>query len=415
MKAEIIAIGDEILIGQVVDTNSSWIAGRLNELGIEVSHISVISDAKEDIKESISKAINRSDIIIVTGGLGPTNDDITKHTLAELFNTDLVLNQYVLENIKALFKNRGIALNKQNRGQAYVPENCKVLNNIIGTAPGMWFSENGKELFSLPGVPFEMKSLMENEVLPKLKDLNSGSSIIVNQTVNVYNIPESVLAEKIEEWEINLPDNMSLAYLPSPHKIRLRLTARGANREELLNSIADKFQDLTKYVPVNAKITGNETIEQSIGKLLKERNLTLSTAESCTGGNIAHMVTSVAGSSEYFIGSVVAYSNFVKENILKVNKEDIETYGAVSKSVVEQMAEGVRKILCTDYSVATSGIAGPTGGTDDKPVGTVWIAVSSEKRTISKKFVFSNNRDRNIGKSSVKAIDMLINEIIEND
>ncbi len=414
MKAEIIAIGDEILIGQVIDTNSSWIAGKLNELGIEVSNISVISDCKKDIKEFVSNAIKRSDIIITTGGLGPTNDDITKYTLAEIFNAKLILNESVLDNIKALFLNRGIALNKQNRGQAYVPDNCKVLNNLKGTAPGMWFSLNGKELFSLPGVPFEMKGLMENEVLPKLSVLNSDSEIIVNQTVNVYNIPESVLAENIEEWEGSLPESFSLAYLPAPDKVRLRLTARGKDREKLLKDIDSKFIELEKYVSFD-KSTGTQTIEEIIGKLLKEKNLSLSTAESCTGGNIAHLVTSVAGSSDYFVGSVVAYSNSVKENILNVNKDDIKTHGAVSQSVVEQMAMGVRKLLNTDYSVATSGIAGPTGGTKEKPVGTVWIAVSSEKRTISRKFVFSNNRERNIGKSSVMALDMLINEIKTND
>ena len=414
MKAEIIAIGDEILIGQVIDTNSSWIAVKLNELGIEVSNISVISDCKKDIKEFVSNAIKRSDIIITTGGLGPTNDDITKYTLAEIFNAKLILNESVLDNIKALFLNRGIALNKQNRGQAYVPDNCKVLNNLKGTAPGMWFSLNGKELFSLPGVPFEMKGLMENEVLPKLSVLNSDSEIIVNQTVNVYNIPESVLAENIEEWEGSLPESFSLAYLPAPDKVRLRLTARGKDREKLLKDIDSKFIELEKYVSFD-KSTGTQTIEEIIGKLLKEKNLSLSTAESCTGGNIAHLVTSVAGSSDYFVGSVVAYSNSVKENILNVNKDDIKIHGAVSQSVVEQMAMGVRKLLNTDYSVATSGIAGPTGGTKEKPVGTVWIAVSSEKRTISRKFVFSNNRERNIGKSSVMALDMLINEIKTND
>jgi nicotinamide-nucleotide amidase len=414
MKAEIIAIGDEILIGQVVDTNSPWIAGKLNELGIEVSNISVISDSKEDIREYVTRAIKRSDIIIITGGLGPTNDDITKYTLVELFNTKLVLNQCVLDNIKALFLNRGIALNKQNRGQAYVPENCKVLNNLKGTAPGMWFSENGKEIFSLPGVPFEMKALMENEVLPKLSVMNSGSDIIVNKTVNVYNIPESVLAENIEEWERSLPEYFSLAYLPSPNKVRLRLTARGNVREKLLEEIDRKFEELEKYVSFD-KSTGAQAIEEIAGKLLKEKNLTFSTAESCTGGDIAHLVTTIPGSSEYFKGSVVAYSNSVKENVLNVNKEDIEKYGAVSKTVVEQMAEGVRNLLQTDYSVATSGIAGPTGGTEEKPVGTVWIAVSSAKKTISRKFIFSNNRERNIGKSSVMALDMMINEIKSND
>lgn len=414
MKAEIIAIGDEILIGQVVDTNSSWIAGELNQLGIEVSNIIVVSDNKKDIKESVLNAMKRSDIIIITGGLGPTNDDITKHTLAEIFNTKLVLNKSVLDNIKTLFLNRDIPLNKQNRGQAYIPENCKILNNFKGTAPGMWFSIDQKNIFSLPGVPFEMKGLMENEVIPRLKELSSETDIIVNKTVNVYNIPESVLAEKLEEWEGNLPKSFSLAYLPSPEKVRLRLTVRGRDREKLIKEIDSKFEDLERYISFENS-QSLLSVEHIIGDLLTEKKLTISTAESCTGGNIAHIVTSIPGSSNYYKGGVVAYSNYVKENILNVCQTDIERYGAVSQVVVEQMANGVRELLKTDYSVATSGIAGPTGGSKEKPVGTVWIAVSSEKRTISRKFVISNNRERNIGKSTVMAITMLINEIKGND
>lgn len=415
MVAEIIAIGDEILIGQITDTNSSFIASRLNDQGIEVKNITAISDAENSIKEAVEIAIKRSDVTIITGGLGPTNDDITKKCLTEIFNTELVFNQDVLDHIKVLFKGRNIDLNRQNRDQAMVPANCKLLTNTMGTAPGMWFTQDNRHVISLPGVPFEMKALIDNEVIPRLKEENKDNIIVVHKSVNVYDIPESVLAEKLEEWEGALPNNMSLAYLPGPEKVKLRLSAKGENRNVLENSMENLFSMLKDIVPSKIISPDSDSIEILVNKLLIERGETLSTAESCTGGNIAHLITSISGSSQCFEGSVVSYSNSIKEKVLGVSKEDIVKHGAVSQTVVEQMAKGVRDIMNTDYSVATSGIAGPTGGTEDKPVGTVWIAVASKHNVISEKFVFSKSRERNIGKSSAKALEMLISEIKRND
>lgn len=413
MKADIIAIGDEILIGQITDTNSTFMAKYLNDIGVEVNQITAISDEKEHIVNSLEDSLKRSDIVLITGGLGPTNDDITKCTLAEFFNTELVHSENVLDNIKHIFDGRGIALNKQNLDQALVPKNCIVLNNRMGTAPGMFFKDSGKMVFSMPGVPFEMKALFTEQVLPIIEE-NNGLFIIVNKTILVYHIPESILAERIEEWETALPKNMSLAYLPSPGLVKLRITAKGENRDVLLSNIDKQLKLLSNYISVDLSESASLKLEEKINKLAIERDVSVATAESCTGGFIAHLITSIPGSSTFFKGSVVSYSNEIKENILKVKKQDLNKYGAVSETVVEQMAEGARELLNTDYAVATSGIAGPAGGTIEKPVGTVWIAVASRKKTISSCFNFSNNRDRNIEKSANMALEMLYKEIKEN-
>lgn len=406
MKAEIITIGDEILIGQTVDTNSAWIANKLNLMGVDITKITSISDKKEEIIKALDSAKQVVDLILVTGGLGPTDDDITKKTFAEYFNTKLVQNPEVLHHIEQFVIKRKALMNERNIRQAEVPENCTIIPNEIGTAPGMWFEQNDKIIISMPGVPFEMKRMMERSIVPKLEK-NRDSDHIIHKVVLTQGWPESKLAEYLEKWESQLPDAISLAYLPSPGIIKLRLTAKGTNKEQLEELIAKEVDKLEKIIPELICGYDAEKLEELIGKLLKESKETLSTAESCTGGNIAHIVTSVPGSSEYFLGSIVAYDNSIKQNILRVNKRNIDNYGAVSKQVVEEMAIGVRKLLKTDYAIATSGIAGPTGGTKDKPVGVTWIAVCSNSKVISRKFVFGDHRGRNIQRASVTALNML--------
>ena len=405
-KAEIITIGDEILIGQIVDSNSAWMAERLNQIGIEVFQITSISDNKSHIIDAINLAKQRADIILLTGGLGPTRDDLTKSTLVEYFNTKLIENKELLTHIEKLLSLRNVKMHKANIEQALVPKNCKCLENRNGTAPGMWFEHDSKVIVSMPGVPFEMKQIMTDSVLPLLTE-KLITSYIVHRTVITHNYPESVLAHKIESWENDLPNSISLAYLPSPGKVRLRLSMRGDNLDVINNTIDIEVEKLKQIIPDSISSDNNKPIEETIGDKLRFLGKSLSTAESCTGGNIAHKITSIAGSSDFFKGSVVAYSNEIKENILGVSKLNLTDYGAVSEQVVRQMAEGVRKKLQTDYSIATSGIAGPGGGTDDKPIGTTWIAISSEKETISKLFHFSEHRFINIEKATVTALNIL--------
>lgn len=413
MKAEIIAIGDEILIGQITDTNSAFMASRLNNIGVEISQITAISDEKEHIVDALDNSLERSDIILITGGLGPTNDDITKYTLADYFDTKLVHSDLVLDNIKELFAGRNINMNKQNLSQALVPEECTVLNNFRGTAPGMFFKRGEKYVFSMPGVPFEMQALFEEQVLPIIAKSN-GDAIVVNKTVVVYNIPESMLAEMLEDWERDLPDNFGLAYLPSAGLIKLRLTAKGNDRAALESSIEHELATLSNIVSVDGDELSSMTIEERVSDIAKLLDVTICTAESCTGGFISHLITSIAGSSSFFKGSIVSYSNEIKKNVLNVSSDDLDTHGAVSQAVVEQMADGARELCNTNYAVSTSGIAGPDGGTEEKPVGTVWIAVSSAERTVSNCFNFSKNRERNIEKSASMALDMLYKEIKNN-
>ncbi|MCK4664579.1 MAG: competence/damage-inducible protein A [Bacteroidales bacterium] len=406
MKAEIITIGDEILIGQVVDTNSAWIAEKLNSIGIKIAQIISISDTSEHIVNTLNNARKHANIILITGGLGPTKDDITKTTLADYFNTSMKINEVVLKDVETYLRNHGVAMNELNRQQAEVPENCVVIPNYNGTAPGMWFEKDNIIFISMPGVPYEMKSIMENYVLPELKK-KYNSKKIIRKTLLIHGLPESHLAEKLNDWEEQLPENMKFAYLPSPGIIRLRLSLTGQNEKDLEILLQNEINKLYKIIPDNIIGTEEQKIEETIAKLFKKDKKTLSTAESCTGGNISHLITSVAGSSDYFIGSVVAYSNKIKEQILNVNYLDIEKYGAVSKQVVEQMAKGVLKLYNTDYAIATSGIAGPTGGTEQKPVGTTWIAVASKNSVVSEIYLFGNNRSRNISKASIFGLNML--------
>ncbi len=410
MQAEIITIGDELLIGQVIDTNSAWMAEQLNLIGVRVHQITSISDDREHILNTLADAEKRADIILVTGGLGPTKDDITKTTLCEYFDTELVFNETAYENIKALFKLRGFEVTELNRKQAEVPANCTPLPNTNGTAPGMWFERNGKIFVSMPGVPFEMKPMMTNEVLPRLSR-QLMSQFIVHKTVLTQGVGESFLARVIEKWEDGLPENIKLAYLPQPGIVRLRLTAIGKEKSALEKQLKKEISALREIIPDLIFGYNDDTLEQVVGTLLRERSKTLSTAESCTGGYLAHLITSVSGSSDYYTGSVISYANEVKTDELGVSAVSLERSGAVSKEVVTQMAEGVRKKLKTDFALATSGIAGPTGGTTEKPVGTTWIALATPDKVVAQKFLFGEHRGRNIRKAALAALNMLRMEL----
>jgi len=411
VKVEIITIGDEILIGQIVDTNSAWMATQLNKYGFELAQITSVHDKEDHIIESMEMALKRADVILFTGGIGPTNDDITKQTLTKFFQTKLVFNESVIRNIEQLFSTRpNFVINELTRAQAMVPENCIVIQNPVGTAPITWFEKDGKVIVSMPGVPYEMKHTMSSEIIPRLHN-HFKTPVLIHKTVQVYGYGESILALKIADWENELPEYISLAYLPNSGIVKLRLSGLMDNSLELefiMNQHIDKLHQI-----LGSSIVAFEDIpiEQLVGNMLKSKGLMVVTAESCTGGNIAHQFTSIPGSSEFFKGSVVAYSNEIKTNVLNVSQDDLEKFGAVSQSVVEQMAVGARKLLKADVAVSTSGIAGPTGGTEKKPVGTVWIAVSSENELISREFHFGPLREQNILRASQAAL-LMLKEII---
>ena len=415
MKCEVISIGDELLIGQTINTNASWIGEQINILGFTISHCLVISDLKNDIINALDQAYKRSDIIIITGGLGPTNDDITKHTLTEYFNTSLELDIEIEKNIIDYFTNRNLPILQSNRDQALIPKSCQVLPNSRGSASGMWFEKKGVVFISLPGVPYEMKGIMNDHVFSRLLALKGDENIIINKTIRTHGMGESFLAEVIKSWEKKLAnENIKLAYLPSPGIVKLRLSIIGKDRkssEEKLNSYILK---LKKLIPEQIYGYDTDTMEGVVSNLLKEKKHTLSTAESCTGGNISKMITSISGSSSFFNGSLVTYTNKSKSQLLDVNDQVIEKHGAVSQQVVEQMAQNIRLKFDSDYGISTSGIAGPTGGTLEKPVGTVWIAVASEKKVISKKLNLGYNRERNIHVSSLSVLNLLRLELIKN-
>jgi len=403
MLAEIITIGDEILIGQVVDTNSAWLAEQLNLIGIRVKQITSVSDDENHIINSLNEASERVEIILMTGGLGPTKDDITKKTLCNYFNTKLVFNNEVYKNIEQFFLQRNLPMIESNRLQAELPENCTVIPNKIGTAAGMWFTRGKKHFISMPGVPFEMKAMVEDSLIPMVK-AKFKLPVIIHRTILTYGIGESFLANKIKDWEDNLPSNIKLAYLPSPEQMRIRMSLSGFNENELHELLTEEEKKLNKIISQYIFGYDKQTMPEIISDLLKRDKKSISTAESCTGGNIARLITSIAGSSDYFTGSVVAYSNHIKESILNVKSEDIKQYGAVSEKVVVQMAKGVRELFKTDYAIATSGIAGPTGGTSEKPVGTVWIAIASNDKIVANKYLFGNQRDINVSRASAMAL-----------
>ena len=410
MNIEIITIGNELLIGQVVDTNSAWMGVELNKRGFDVSRVTSVQDTADAITSSLKEALERVDIVLMTGGLGPTNDDITKKTLAEFFGTELVFNEQVFANVCELLKGRVSNINDLNRGQAYVPANCEPICNPVGTAPVMWFEQDSKIIVSMPGVPSEMKHAMEYEIIPRFqKRFPTGH--IIHKTVLVYNIPEAVLAEQLTDWEANLPAFISLAYLPAPGRIRLRLSARSHDEKEAQAAIDKAVEELYPIIGNNIYGEEDKSAQEMLGDLLSGSGKTVAVAESCTGGRIGHLITSIAGSSEYFIGGVIAYANEVKQGLLKVNEEDILKYGAVSRQVVEQMAIGVKTLLGTDYAVATSGIAGPGGGSPEKPVGIVWIAVAGPHGVKSELFHFGKHRDRNICRSADLALILLAKSV----
>lgn len=406
MQAEIITIGDEILIGQVIDTNSAWIGNKLNEIGVSVKQISSISDQKQDILSTLSVATKRADLIILTGGLGPTKDDITKKTLAEYFEVGFKQDEGTLEQVKILFDRFKAPLLPINIAQADVPENCTVLLNRNGTAPGMWFEQEGKIIISLPGVPFEMKYLMEEEVIPRIKQ-QFNLPHIVHHTMLTAGIGESFLSEKISSIEDVLPPHIKLAYLPKLGQVRLRLSAYGTDRAVLLNEVQMIAAGIKKLAAPYLISDTDIPIEKVILDFMEQRNLKLAIAESCTGGYLAHQITQHPGCSTVFSGSAVAYSYDMKESMLGVKHETLTAHGAVSSEVVEEMAKGVIHRYQADYSVSISGIAGPDGGTPEKPVGTVWIAVANNSQTISRKFQFGTKRKENIERSAISALIML--------
>lgn len=405
MNAIIITIGDEILMGQILDTNSQYIARRLTEIGVEVIEELSIPDKRDEIYDSVDYAMQEADLILVTGGLGPTKDDVTKKVLAEYFGSRLVFNPQAMEWLEELLRNRNLPMNENNKSQAYLPDNCRVLRNFKGTASGMWFERGWKSLISMPGVPFEMEHLMDKYVIPDLKARYPHLQLEYRM-LKVYDVPESQLAQHLENWEDALKDGIKLAYLPSPGMVRLRVTAKG----EAVKHLDETYESLKKELAGMRYTEGEDALEKQFGQILRKKGVTVATAESCTGGEIARMITSVPGSSAYYKGSVVSYANEVKINVLGVNAGDIEREGAVSETVVLQMAEGVRKLMGTDYAVSTSGVAGPDGGTADKPIGTVWIGVATPQGSFAKKFVFSFTRERNIAKAAAKALELLITE-----
>lgn len=406
MKAEIITIGDEILIGQIVDTNSAWMGEQLNLYGIEVYQITSVHDNHDHILQAFSDAEKRVDLVLITGGLGPTKDDITKKALCDFFDCGMVVNEQVLQHVTDMLSRRNVAINQLNKDQALVPEKCTVLHNAYGTAPGMWFERGGTIFVSMPGVPFEMKGLMNDQVLPRLRDTGKAKSIY-HQTVLVYGIPESMLAEKIEAWELALPPFIKLAYLPNQLMIRLRLSAYGSDPLLLKDEVKRQIETLKTIIPNHIFGYNGDTMAGVTGKLLVQSGAMVAVAESCTGGAISQLFTENPGSSAYFKGAVVAYSNETKTALLGVKTETLQAHGAVSKEVALEMVAGVKKALNTEYAIATTGIAGPDGGTEEKPVGTVWIAVSGQHQVWAERYTFAHNRERNILRSSQTAINML--------
>jgi nicotinamide-nucleotide amidase len=411
INVEIITIGDELLIGQVIDTNSAWMAVELNKAGLDVQYKTTVGDNEKDILDAFERAFSRASIVLVTGGIGPTKDDITKKTLCRYFNTRLVFDETTLETIQEIFTGLSKTLNALTREQAYVPENCTVIQNKMGTAPVTWFEKDGKVLVSMPGVPYEMKWAMTHEILPRLQRTFMVSDSIQHHTFWVKNFTESLLAMHIESFEEALPGHITLAYLPTSGLIRLRLTGKSSDRETLQQEMEEQREKLLALLPGDILSEEDQALEYMLDKLLKEKGLTLSVAESCTGGKLASLFTAIPGCSQYFKGGVVSYSNEAKADVLRVNLWDINQYGAVSQTVVEQMAAGAQRIFQSDCSIATSGIAGPGGGTPDKPVGTVWIAVTYQNQIRSQLFHFSKDRENTVLRACNQGMAMLLEAI----
>jgi nicotinamide-nucleotide amidase len=405
MNAIIITIGDELLIGQTIDTNSAWMGQHLNEMGVWVKERIAVSDDANQIIATLNTTIPRADLILLTGGLGPTKDDLTKNVLCEYFGGNLVRNDQVFKHVQEFFTRRGLPMLERNAEQAFVPDNCEVLFNEQGTAPGMLWKIDGKIIASLPGVPFEMKHLMQRFILPLISDLADTS--VLHQTIITAGIGESFLAEKIIDWENKLPANCKLAYLPSLGMVKLRLTVRGKKSESLQEVLSTQMEALKTLVAAHLFADSDELPEITLGKLLLQTNSKICLAESCTGGYIASKLVSIAGSSAYFSGGIVCYSYEAKQSLLQVNKSILDNEGAVSESCVKAMCEGVLQKFDAKYAIAVSGIAGPDGGTIDKPVGTVWIAVGTKESIVAKKFIFTKDRWKNIELTYINALMLL--------
>lgn len=412
MKVHILTIGDEILIGQIVDTNAAWMSRRLNLQGAQVSGKSSVGDDLEDIQEGLRNALAKADAVLITGGLGPTKDDITKKALADFFGVDLIFHEGTWERIQKLFEKWGRSTTPAHRQQCFMPANAHLLHNKMGTAPGMWFEHEGKVVVSMPGIPYEMEYLMQYEVLPRLAAHFPGRPI-AHRTILTVGEGESRIAARIEAFEEQLPPGFKLAYLPNLGKVRLRLTGTGADQEALERELDSKAQELEALIPELVFGRGEEQLEAVIGRMLRERNLTLGTAESCTGGLIAHRITTIPGSSDYFAGSVVSYSNDLKQRLLGVKAATLERHGAVSEETVREMVSGGLEILGVDVVVAVSGIAGPGGGTSDKPVGTVWMAAGTKETIKTEKWQIGKDRLKNIEYSAVQALNLVRRLLLE--
>lgn len=406
MKATILCIGDELLIGQTLNTNAQWISQKMNEIGVDVIHHISLSDDKNDIVQSLDTALSTSTVVLLTGGLGPTSDDITKDVLAEYFNAQLVYNEDAFQNIASIYKLRNREITAEAKEMAYVPDNCIVIQNTLGTAPGMLFRKGDKVIVSMPGVPYEMKAMITDTLMPYLQQ-HFQLPVILHRSILTAGVGETVLAERLRDFEATKDERVKLAYLPNVGKVRLRLTVKGNDRNQLKKLISEAETVVVNAIEEFIYGYEDDKLEQKIGDLLLDRKWTLGTAESCTGGYIAHLITSVSGSSNYFMGSIVSYSNEVKKEILGVKEETLIQYGAVSEQTVQEMITGALDVLRTDVVIAVSGVAGPSGGTAEKPVGTVCIGVGSKEKTIVKRLSFTNNRERNIQLTGVVSLVML--------
>ncbi|MDX1940901.1 MAG: competence/damage-inducible protein A [Saprospiraceae bacterium] len=413
MTVHILTVGDEILIGQIIDTNSAWMAQQLNLIGARVVKKTSVGDTLDAIQNGIRAALIEADILLMTGGLGPTKDDITKKAIADFFGVELVFDQPTYDRIVHMFEKRNIPIRESHRIQCFMPSNAMLLENKMGTAPGMWFELDGKVLVSMPGVPYEMEYLMEYEVLPRLKQRFQGQAI-AHRTILTVGTGETEIANRLESFENQLPENIKLAYLPALGQVRLRLTGIGDD-ENLLNQILDqKAAELESLIPEIIFGHEKEDLESAVGQMLRERGLKLGLAESCTGGYLAHRITSVSGSSEYFMGGVVPYTNQLKMKLLDVKEETLEQYGAVSEQTVIEMVRGALPLLNVDIAISVSGIAGPSGGTPEKPVGLVWLAIGNKDLVITKKIMNGKDRLKNIHYTAIMAMDLLRKFVVEH-
>lgn len=413
IRVEILTIGDELLYGQITDTNAQWISDKISNSGFRVVHKTTVGDEENVILQAFKQAEERADIVLITGGLGPTADDLTKPMLSRYFNSPLALHEEALKSLEELFEARGFQLTDRNKQQAYLPEACTYIPNPLGTAPGMWFEKNGKVFISMPGVPHEMKQMLEYTVIPRLGRFFDPPAIY-HRMIRTCGIGESWLADKIKDWEEKLPENMKLAYLPGLGEVKLRVTAFGDRLEALQHEVEDQCKQLLPHIEKWVYGYNDDSLARAVGNLLLKENKTVGVAESCTSGFVGYQLTSIPGSSMYFNGSIVAYQNKIKETILGVKKETLEQFGAVSEETVREMAEGVIKTLKTDYGMATSGVAGPGGGSKEKPVGLVWIAISNGTHTIAKKLNLTKERDTNIRYTATYLLNLFRQTLNEN-